>query len=81
LPLFSFLQACFVWYGLVHFWRLAESRGTFAPEQIRRHVDMAVKGFWGVALIDYLAPDREKLAHELLCAIEEMQLRVKAIYT
>ena len=47
LPLWIYLQACFVWYGLTGFWHAA-ARGDVFPSHIaKRHLEKAMSGFRG----------------------------------
>jgi hypothetical protein len=82
LPVTSFLQACFVWYGLLHFWRLAHEAKTFGGAQ-EAHVGMtlALAGFLGSPLLDALSSeDRKIVSDDVSSAIQTMQARVKACY-
>ncbi len=73
LPVRPFLQACFVWYGLLHFWALAVSVGSFPPDRARALMTRAAAGFLRDPLVDRLAPWEHRLAPEVLDAIGRMQ--------
>jgi|GEM_PF-2804020 len=46
LGLNTYIQACFVWFGLWKFWLLAILKdGAFEPEDARTHLQMAASGF------------------------------------
>jgi hypothetical protein len=75
LPVRPFLQACFVWYGVLHFWIAAIDAAAFAPRAtflLRR----ALSGFLRGAFADVLAPLRPRLSAEVSSAVDEMQDRV-----
>lgn len=78
----SFLQACFVWYGLLHFWSLALRLNTFGgADDVRCRVGRARKGFVGPPLLDQLCrEDRKIVRDDVSDAIETMQSRVKACF-
>lgn len=75
LSLSSFLQACFVWYGLTHFWALALNDRSFEPARIKRRLVRAAYGF----LRGPLHNDLEKfpgIRPEIVDTIQEMQARM-----
>jgi len=80
LPVTSFLQACFVWYGLLHFWSLAHEAKTFrGAQEVRGRMDLALAGFVGPPLLDELSNEDRKIVNDdVSSAIETMQARVKA---
>jgi hypothetical protein len=80
LALRPFLQACFVWYGLLQFWCLALPRSTFNPTRVRERMIMALKGFLGRPLLEQVAPYKTDISPDLLEAIEEMQAIVISAY-
>jgi hypothetical protein len=73
LALRPFLQACFVWYGLLHFWCLALSAGAFDSARIRERIVRSGIGFWDKPLLDYIDSYKAALCPDLLKAIQEMQ--------
>src|ERR1700737_689005 len=75
----SFLQACFVWCGLVHFWSLAQRLDTFeGNDETSSCMAKALKGFTGSPLPDRLFnEDRKIVSDDVITAIETMQTRVK----
>ncbi|MGO8938196.1 MAG: aKG-HExxH-type peptide beta-hydroxylase [Mycobacterium sp.] len=78
----QFLQACFVWYGLLHFWDLALRVKTFkGSDKARSRLAEALRGFVGSPLLDNLDnEDRKILRDDVSNAIETMQSRVKACF-
>jgi HEXXH motif-containing protein len=80
LPLPPFLQACFVWYGLLHFWALALEAGAFEREEVHRHLGRALRGFLGAPLITLVQPWSEFIGDDLLSAIEKMQEAVRTAF-
>jgi hypothetical protein len=74
LPVRQFLQACFVWYGLVHFWALAWTTGAFAPDRVRARLTLATSGFLFEDLVDTLVGMcGDGIAPAIVNAICEMQ--------
>jgi hypothetical protein len=75
-----FLQACFVWYGLWHFWSLAHAANTFrGAKEADGRMAFTLAGFVGPPLLDELSnEDRKIVSDDVSSAIETMQARVKA---
>jgi hypothetical protein len=73
LPLINYVHACFVWYGLWRFWRLATRAKTFAPASAASHLELAASGFRGPSLLTALAPLRSCVASAALDSIREAQ--------
>jgi hypothetical protein len=82
LDLYQFLQACFVWYGLLHFWNLALRVKTFkGTDEVRSSMAHALKGFVGSPLLDNICgADRKIVRDDVSNAIETMQSRAKACF-
>jgi hypothetical protein len=82
LDLYQFLQACFVWYGLLHFWSLALRVKTFkGMDEVRGSMAHALKGFVGSPLLDSIcSEDRKIVRDDVSDAIETMQSRAKACF-
>jgi len=78
----SFVQACFVWYGLLHFWSLALRLQTVeGMDEARRCMARALSGFVGSPLLDNLcSEDRKIVRDDVSNAIETMQSRVTACF-
>jgi hypothetical protein len=76
LSLSSFLQACFVWYGLAHFWALALPVRAFDPERIKQRLIQAVCGFLGGPLFNNLETFLPGIYPEVVDTIQEMQARI-----
>jgi hypothetical protein len=78
----SFLQACFVWYGLLHFWSLAHEANTFrGVQEAHNRLALARAGFVGPSLLDGISSrDRKNVSDDVSSAIEIMQARVKECY-
>lgn len=78
----SFLQACFVWYGLLHFWSLALRLKAFKDAGgARSRMARALGGFVGSPLLDNLCSEDQKIVRDDVSnAIETMQSRVKACF-
>jgi HEXXH motif-containing protein len=73
LPLRSYLQAAFVWYGLSQFWCQALSAGTFPADRIRGRIEQSVRGFLRGSVLDQIQPYRYGIAPEVCSAIESME--------
>jgi HEXXH motif-containing protein len=76
LPLRSYLQACYVWYGLVQFWSQCLSAGAFSKERVRERLIQAAIGFLGEPILGQLAPYRNGISEALWQGIESMQTDV-----
>ncbi|MDB5718480.1 MAG: hypothetical protein JWM38_1907 [Sphingomonas bacterium] len=71
-----FLQACFVWYGLLHFWAAALGTGAFCPDQVRGRMLIALKGFLAGPLEQRIEEFRDGVDGTVLTAVREMQDRI-----
>jgi hypothetical protein len=78
LPLRPYLQACFVWYGLLHFWALALDSNSFAPWRARERMAQCASGFVDPRFHAPLRRYREAIDADLLTAIEAMADAVRA---
>jgi hypothetical protein len=76
LSLSSFLQACFVWYGLAHFWALAMGERAFEPAGIKQRLIRAACGFVRGPLHDGLEKFLPGIDPQVVDTIREMQARV-----
>jgi len=73
----SFIHACFVWYGLVNFWRLAVERGSFEQTSAEGRLWKAAGGFIRRAPSDCLEKsDWELLQNDVKEALWEMRNQV-----
>jgi hypothetical protein len=77
LRLYSFIQACFVWYGLFHFWSIARLRRSYESERIEALLDRARNGFLAESLLEKLGSVKDEVSPEILKAIEAMQANVR----
>jgi hypothetical protein len=78
LPIRQFLQACFVWYGLLHLWALAGQHGSFANPRLRQLFKRAAGGFVRGSLASILEPYAGGLTEDIVATVVEMQDRVRA---
>ncbi|HKS27638.1 MAG TPA: HEXXH motif-containing putative peptide modification protein [Pyrinomonadaceae bacterium] len=69
----SFLHACFVWFGLACFWRMAEDSQAFLREESANCLARACAGFHKGSILKMLTEAQPHLKTELLEAIETMQ--------
>ena len=79
LPLRYFFHACFVWYGLLHFWCVALSRGAFRdPARVKAALVRAARGFVGPRITERVAQWRQDIDPALLQTIDQIQEHVIA---
>ncbi len=76
LALRPFMQAAFVWYGLLHFWCLAMGAGVFDDMRVRARISIALSGFLKGSLVERLQPWVSGISPELVAAIAALQDRV-----
>lgn len=76
LALPTFLQACFVWYGLLHHWCLALPAAVFVRERVKMRIAQSAAGFLGVSLVDLLGENRRSVGADVCEALEQMQSHV-----
>jgi hypothetical protein len=76
LPLRPFMQACFVWYGILQLWSAALLAGAFEPQRARARIQASLTGFLGGPLVDYLVPWRESISDDVVDAIAAIQENV-----
>lgn len=69
LSLHQYVHACFVWYGLAQFWRLAGQTDAFPPEVSRRCLRKACSGFDGGNPIDLLVPHSCGISRDVMDAV------------
>lgn len=81
LPLRPYLQACFVWYGLLSFWSEAMCRCTFDGEKAKERFSIAVAGFLRGDLLGRVDGVSNRLSGELRAAVAELQSRVRECMT
>jgi HEXXH motif-containing protein len=73
LPLRSYLQACFVWYGLLNLWARAVSGGAFAAGRCRDRLTQAARGFLTGGVLDQIEPFRAGITPELFEVIGQIE--------
>ena len=73
LRLEPFLQACFVWFGLSHFWAAARRRSPFAAERVERGVAATRRGFLRGPLLPRIEAHLPNIAPELRELVRAMQ--------
>jgi hypothetical protein len=72
-----YLQACFVWYGLLNFWGLALETMALDPGRVRIAMLRALRGFLRGPLLEPIAPYAHAIDEELLLTITVLQQRVE----
>jgi len=78
LPVRPFLQACFVWYGVLNFWSRAALAGTFSQRMVLARINKAASGFLKGPLLSLLEKeDRDATSQEVKDAIVAMQKIVR----
>jgi hypothetical protein len=80
LPLHSFLEACFVWYGLLHFWCLALRAESFDPGRTRLFLKRALRGFLQDPLVGFVEAYRPGIEPAVIDALDLMQSRVRSAF-
>lgn len=78
LDLHTYLQACWVWYGLWNFWLAALEEGTIAPDDAAYCLARAYRGFYGALAVDRLLAATPWIAPRLLAALASAQAAVLA---
>jgi len=73
LPLRPYLQACFVWYGLLNLWASACQKKVFETERSHFLFKRAAVGFLGESLSARVADYRSEISSDVLGSIDEMQ--------
>jgi hypothetical protein len=77
LPMRPFLQACFVWYGLTHFWGQAGRAGSFPADRARSRLRIAATGFFRADLTASIpGACRDVIAPAVLESIDRMQQHI-----
>lgn len=79
LPMDAYLEACFVWYGLVHFWRRDLGGTGFRRPHAARLEQRARSGFLKDPLVEALAPGRAALDGAVIDLVSTMQRSVKQL--
>jgi hypothetical protein len=80
LTLPSYLQACFVWFGLLNFWSLAYARGAVEPGVAHKYMYRALCGFLRGSLRNQIGEARTMVAPDILQDIDRMQDIVRKAY-
>jgi hypothetical protein len=78
LPVRPFLQASFVWYGILQFWAVAITEEAVQPACARDHLERAAAGFLGPPILDQLSPNyHAAIALGIRNTIRDLQERVR----
>jgi hypothetical protein len=72
-----FLQACFVWFGLAHFWSLARAGSPFRPRRVEERLATARDGFLKGPLPERITDQAPQIAPRVLDLVREMQAAVE----
>jgi hypothetical protein len=73
LPLRPYLQACFVWYGLTHYWSEMLRRRVIDDRGAKRRLEIALAGFARGNLLDRIETFLPRLSRDVKDAIDLMQ--------
>jgi len=76
LPLRPYLQACFVWYGLLSFWAQALPSGAFDRVVVRERLHVALSGFLRGDLLERVAYAAPSLSREVRNGVSALQASV-----
>ncbi|MDB5662989.1 MAG: hypothetical protein JWN59_1327 [Sphingomonas bacterium] len=77
LDLHTYLQACWVWFGLWHFWAQALEADAIEAADGLRCVGRAYQGFAGGEAVERLAPYRAMIRHDLADALGTAQAALR----
>jgi hypothetical protein len=69
----SYLQACFVWYGLIHFWTMSLPAGAFRRDRVLSRMTTATRGFLREPLLSHVEPYRKGIGPDIQAALTAMQ--------
>ncbi|MBD2233662.1 aKG-HExxH-type peptide beta-hydroxylase [Phormidium tenue] len=75
LPIRPFLQACFVWYGLTHFW--SQAFEVFPERRVRSLLARSSTGFVGPKLIGEIGEWEKRVDPSVRQVIDAMQDQIK----
>jgi hypothetical protein len=73
LALRSFLEAHFVWYGLLRFWEFASQHNLYSQEYAQERIELIKAGFAKVDIEAVNARLSKKLSAKLVAAIKQMK--------
>jgi hypothetical protein len=76
LPVRSYLEAAFVWFGLVHLWALALRHDVFDRDAAHRRLVRSTRGFCHGALVDRARPWWPDVRSDVLETVDCLQCRV-----
>jgi len=76
LPLRSYLQAAFVWYGLAQFWCQALSAGAFPADRARARITQSVRGFLNGDVLAQIEPYRHGIVPAVLETIGGLEANI-----
>jgi hypothetical protein len=76
LALPTFLQACFVWFGLLHHWCLFLPTNIFDRNRVKSRIAQCASGFLCGALVNHLGEYRDAVGAEIQDALNQMQHKV-----
>jgi len=78
IPLRIYVHACYVWYGLVKFWKAARQTDVFPQEVVNERFALALSGFRGADPAERLLPYKEtirpatlEVTSSLRCELQE----------
>lgn len=77
----TYLHACFVWWGLLHFWARMRDHPLGRGERARGRFFRALRGFDDNAFIGQLEPFRDIVAPGLMAVFEDMASALRAVRT
>jgi hypothetical protein len=76
LPVRSFLEAAYVWFGLVHLWALAGRAAAFDADIVRERLLRGVRGFGRGSLADHVQTWSAEIRPDVLETVVALQERV-----
>lgn len=72
------MEACFVWYGLWKFWRLARVRGVASPDTTQKKIELAARGFADGAVSSLLGANVLAFDSDLVPLLDRLSTEVVA---
>lgn len=74
----NFLQACFVWFGLAHFWMRLRGGSAFEARHLETRLATARQGFLKGPLLGRISASLPYIASQILSLVDAMQVNITA---
>jgi hypothetical protein len=73
LPLISYVHACFVWFGVLQFWRAAAASHEFTCDAVQSRIRRALVGFEDRQHVERLAVHQDVVSPSLMNVIKSLE--------